>query len=74
MLLLLLLVWMAVSSGAKVEFSSAGEQTVAANRSCSVDELLPRALPSNSSISPEWSQEEVVELPYGCDCSFFKAR
>ena len=40
---------------------------------CTVDQLLPRELPEGVGASPEWSTYE-VDHPYGCDCSFFRAR
>lgn len=57
----------AVADTAVGNFTSASRWCIAA------EELLPRKVPKHSSASPEWSTE-LVEPPYGCDCSFYKSR
>lgn len=44
------------------------------NRWCTPDDLLPLHVPDESLVSPEWSTESLIVPPYGCDCSFFRAR
>jgi len=41
-------------------------------RWCTVGELLPQ--PADAALSAEWSSENVVDLPYGCDCASIKSR
>ena len=69
---LLLTAWVVGSSLASVDFWSGGPAT--GDRSCTVDELLPRTPAADGSVSPEWSGGTVTQPPYGCDCSFYRAR
>eukprot|EP00903_Cladosiphon_okamuranus_P011189 g10558.t1 len=69
---------LAVCTGASREdptfaFSGTVGSRTSASRWCRADELLPQQVPRQSALSPEWSTE-VVEPPYGCDCSFYKSR
>lgn len=63
--------WMTLPSGARL---ADREVYTVASRHCTVDELLPHATLSNSSISAEWSDESTVKPVYGCDCSYTRAR
>ena len=69
---LLFMAWVVGSSLASVEFWSDGSST--GDRSCTVDELLPRTLTADGSVSAEWSGGTVTQPPYGCDCTFYRAR
>jgi len=62
------------SSRAGFELRRPGGVRGAANRSCTVDELLPLAPSMNSPISSEWSDDNAVQPPYGCNCAFYRAR
>lgn len=75
MILFVLAACVAIASGTTLGVRSAGgEQTAAADRPCTVDELLPLLYRNHSSIASEWSTDDVVKNPYGCECSFYKAR
>ena len=66
MLLFICAAWMVLASAGRPVFSI--------TRSCTVDELLPNSTSVANTISPEWSERKTATDPYGCDCSFTRAR
>eukprot|EP00752_Nemacystus_decipiens_P012752 g11292.t2 len=73
MLLITLAAWMALASRAQPELTVAPGRSIA-RRSCTVDELLPHSTSVADALSSEWSKQNTDIDPYGCDCSFTRAR
>ena len=73
MLLYIWAAWMSLASEALPNISIAGEPSDA-GRSCTVDELLPLSTSVANARSSEWSEQNAARDPYGCDCSFSRAR
>lgn len=70
----LAMAWIVAALGVELELLSADESAAVVSRACTVDDLMPQPLPTNSSMSHEWSDEFVTEQPYGCECSFYRER